>query len=164
MALPQGGAAQFSRPRDPDVGRDHDTARAGAAVVTRVPPPRVEVGYGHHLRLVRPDDLHLDLRAVTASPERLAHLRGSSPSGRDESPAALAEADLASRVEATRCGRAYHYLLLDIDETAVLGHVDLEPAADGSHWAIGWWVVEECVATDVESALRAVVDRWASWS
>lgn len=130
-------------------------------------PVRVEVAFGHHLRPVRPDDADLDVVAVLGSRERLWRTYGDASGW---PPAGLTtetdRADLARRAAAAQSGAAFCYALLDTDETALLGHVLIgPPQLAGTDAEVSWWVVDECVGTEVARALDALVPRWiaAEW-
>lgn len=158
-----------SRQREPAVcdprGLPTPAARPRAALRlprSFAPPSRVTVPYGHHLRPVRESDVDLDLVAVMGSQARLWRIYGwtrgwpSAAMTRDQHRADLArrEQDMARQVSFT-------YALLDTDETALLGRLAIDPPtcwdADAD---VSWWVVDECVGTDLAIALDALVPRW----
>ena len=57
--------------------------------------------------------------------------------------------------------QSFNYALFDADETALLGCVYIDPPEKpGADAEISWWVVDECVGTDLERALDEFVPRW----
>lgn len=127
-----------------------------------VHPPRVEVPFGHHLRPIGPADVDLDLVAVTGSGERLRRLHGATHGW---PPADLTRegcrADLTRRAAAMRAHESFTYALLDTDETALLGHVHIgPPTRDATDAEVWWWVADECVGTELEDAVDALVPQW----
>ena len=132
----------------------------------QVPPERVAVPYGHHLRRVRVSDVALHRTAVEGSLQVLRDLHGSlhgwpPPTWRGED----SRRELVHQVREMQRRHAWTYALLDADETALLGGVRVEPAPDGRPTA-WWWVVAECLGTDVTAAVDALVPRWLeeAWS
>jgi hypothetical protein len=127
-------------------------------------PTHVEVGLGHHLRPIRTEDVELDMVAVTGSRERLWSIYGDAWGW---PPAAMTaeqdREDLAHHVADMEAGRSFNYALLDTDETALLGCVYIDPPEKpGADAEISWWVVDECVGTELEAALDALVPRWVA--
>ena len=56
---------------------------------------------------------------------------------------------------------SFNYALFDTDETALLGCVYIDPPEKpGADAEISWWVVDECVGTELEAALDELVPRW----
>ncbi len=112
------------------------------------PPRDVTVPYGHRLRPVRLSDGPRLCVAVAG-----LHL-------------ADAERQLREQLGEMERRTAYTFALLDADETAVLGEVRLAPSATpGSDAEVTWWVVPECVGTDLARAVDALVPAWvaAAW-
>lgn len=105
-----------------------------------VPPADVPVPFGHRLRPVRVADVARHRVAVPGS----------------------GEADLRRLEAEAGAGLAWTYVLLDTDETAILGGVRVEPGAGrpGSGWSAWWWLVSECVGTDLAAAFDDLVPRW----
>lgn len=127
-----------------------------------VHPARVEVPYGHHLRPIGPADVDLDLVAVMGSRERLWSIYGAAWGW---PPAHLTaeqdREDLQRHADEMDTHRSFNYALLDADETALLGCVYIDPPEkQGADAEISWWVVDECVGTDLEAALDELVPRW----
>jgi hypothetical protein len=113
-----------------------------------VPPADTAVPYGHRLRPVRLSD---GPRLCVATPGlRLAD----------------AEQLLRTRLAESERRAAYTFVLLDTDETALLGEVRIEPPTaleglpDGSDAVVTWWVVPECAGTDLA---RAFAEKLRSW-
>ena len=129
-------------------------------------PARVPVPYGHHLRPVRLADGPLHRAAVEGSLRVLRDLHGTT---RGWPPvtwsAEHSRRELLRQVGEMERGTAWTYALLDADETALLGCVRVEPAPDGAPTA-WWWIVEECLGTDLAAAVDALVPHWLerNWS
>jgi hypothetical protein len=132
-----------------------------------VHPTTVEVGLGHHLRPIRAEDVDLDMVAVMGSRDRLWSLYGDAWGW---PPATMTHEqdreDLARHAAEMVTHESFNYALLDTDETALLGCVYIDPPqkdwahSGGADAEISWWVVDECVGTDLETALDAMVPRW----
>lgn len=129
-------------------------------------PTHVEVGLGHHLRPIRAEDVDLDMVAVMGSRERLWSLYGAAwgwpPAGMTREQD---REDLARHAAEMLTYESFNYALLDSDETALLGCVYIDPPqkrwpGGGVDAEISWWVVDECVGTDLEAALDDLVPRW----
>ena len=132
-----------------------------------VHPTHVEVGLGHHLRPIRAEDVDLDMVAVMGSRERLWGIYGDAWGW---PPASMTHEqdreDLARHAAEMVTHESFNYALLDTDETALLGCVYIDPPEKpGADAEISWWVVDECVGTELEAALDALVPRWiaADW-
>jgi hypothetical protein len=130
-------------------------------------PTHVDVPFGHRLRPIRTDDVDLDMVAVMGSRDRLWSIYGKAWGW---PPAIMTHEqdheDLAHHVAQMVSHESFNYALLDADETALLGRVYIDPAEKvGADAEISWWVVDECVGTDLEAALDALVPQWiaASW-
>lgn len=80
---------------------------------------------------------------------------------RDPAPPGPVGDGLAARVRAMADARSATYLLLDADETAVLGRVDLDRRGAGPP-SVRWWVTEECEGTALAAALAELVPTWAA--
>ena len=69
--------------------------------------------------------------------------------------------DLARHADEMETHESFNYALFDADETALLGCVYIDPPEKpGADAEISWWVVDECVGTDLERALDEFVPRW----
>ena len=69
--------------------------------------------------------------------------------------------DLARHADEMETHESFNYALFDADETALLGCVYIDPPEKpGADAEISWWVVDECVGTDLEAALDEFVPRW----
>ena len=69
--------------------------------------------------------------------------------------------DLARHAAEMVTHESFNYALFDADETALLGCVYIDPPEKpGADAEISWWVVDECVGTDLEAALDELVPRW----
>jgi len=129
-------------------------------------PARVPVPYGHHLRPLRLTDEIRYRTAVEGSHRVLRDLHGPARGW----PPAVWGADPSRRELFRYVGEmerrtAWTYALLDADETALLGCVRVERGPDGRPTA-WWWIVEECLGTDLAAAVDALVPRWVqeAWS
>ena len=130
-------------------------------------PTRVEVAFGHHLRPIRADDTDLDMVAVMGSRERLWSIYGEAWGWPQADMTHEADrADLDRHATEMEAHESFNYALLDTDETALLGCVYIDPPEKpGADAEISWWVVDECVGTELEAALDELVPRWiaAEW-
>lgn len=132
-----------------------------------VHPTRVPVAFGHHLRPIRGSDVDLDMVAVMGSQPRLWQTYGRAWGW---PPASMTReqdrVDLARHEDEMERHLSFNYAMFDADETALLGCVYIDPPEKtGADAEISWWVVDECVGTELEAALDALVPRWiaADW-
>ena len=73
--------------------------------------------------------------------------------------------DLARHEDEIARHASFNYALFDTDETALLGCVYIDPPEkEGADAEISWWVVDECVGTDLEEALDELIPRWIAES
>jgi len=134
--------------------------------VSDQPPALVAVPYGHHLRPVRLADETRYGTAVEGSLRVLRDLHGPTRGWPPATwPAGHGRRELECRVAEMERRTAWTYALLDADETALLGCVRVEPGPDGCP-AAWWWIVGECLGTDLAAAVDALVPRWLrdAWS
>ncbi len=130
-------------------------------------PTRVAVGEHHHLRLVRGDDVDLDMVAVMGSRERLWSIYGRAwgwPSA--DITREADRVDLDRHFAESEAHESFNYALFDAAETALLGCVYIDPPERvGADAEISWWVVDPLVGTELEQALDALVPAWiaAEW-
>jgi hypothetical protein len=129
-----------------------------------VHPQRVELPYGHHLRPIRASDVDLDMVVVMGSQQRLWSIYGKAWGW---PPVTMTREqdlqDLARHAAEMEAHESFNYALFDADETALLGCVYIDPPEKpGADAEISWWVVDECVGTDVETALDEFVPRWVA--
>lgn len=127
-----------------------------------VHPTRVDVAFGHHLRPIRADDVDLDMVAVMGSRQRLWDIYGEAWGW---PPATMTHEqdreDLARHAAEMETHESFNYALFDAEETALLGCVYIDPPEkEGADAEISWWVVDECVDTDLERSLDDLVPRW----
>ncbi|MGH3484279.1 MAG: GNAT family N-acetyltransferase [Nocardioidaceae bacterium] len=132
-----------------------------------VHPTRVPVAFGHHLRPIRESDVDLDMVAVMGSQPRLWQTYGRAWGW---PPASMTReqdrVDLARHEDEMERHLSFNYAMFDADETALLGCVYIDPPEKtGADAEISWWVVDECVGTELEAALDALVPHWiaADW-
>ena len=125
-------------------------------------PLRVALPTGHHLRPIRASDVALDLVAVLGSLPRLWSIFGPAWGW---PPATLSHeqdrADLARHEAEMDRHESFNYAILDEAESRLCGCVYIDPPEKaGADAEICWWVIDELVGSDVESALEAFVPRW----
>jgi hypothetical protein len=130
-----------------------------------VPPGRVELATGHHLRPIREADTAIDYPAVMGSRERLWDRYGAAwgwpPADMsfedDRRDLARHEAEIAAR-------ETFNYAVLDAEETALLGCVYVDPPDEGSppgtDAVVSWWVVDQEVGGPLDRALAGFVPVW----
>lgn len=130
-----------------------------------VPPGRVALATGHHLRPIRAADVAIDYPAVMGSRERLWEKYGSAwgwpPADMsyedDRRDLARHEAEIAAR-------EAFNYAVFDAGETALLGCVYVDPPDEtsppGTDAVASWWVVDAAVGSELEHTLDAFVPMW----
>jgi hypothetical protein len=146
-------------------GHSRETSRVGWLPGSFVPPGRVELSTGHHLRPIREDDVAIDYPAVMGSRERLWERYGEAWGW---PPADMSfeddRRDLARHEAEIAALETFNYAVLDADETVLLGCVYVDPPEDGSppgtEAVVSWWVVDDAVGTDLERTLDAFVPLW----
>jgi hypothetical protein len=132
---------------------------------TFVPPGRVELATGHHLRPIRDADTAIDYPAVMGSRERLWDRYGAAwgwpPADMsfedDRRDLARHEAEIAAR-------ETFNYAVLDAQETALLGCVYVDPPDEGTppgtDAVVSWWVVDQEVGGPLDRTLAEFVPVW----
>jgi len=133
--------------------------------VAFVPPGRVELSTGHHLRPIREADVGIDYPAVMGSRERLWALYGEAWGW---PPADMSfeddRRDLARHEREIAALESFNYAVLDAAETALLGCVYVDPPDDrspaGTDAVTSWWVVDAAVGSELERTLDALVPVW----
>ncbi|MEU6262933.1 N-acetyltransferase [Saccharopolyspora shandongensis] len=124
-------------------------------------------GTALHLRPIREADCALDYPAVMGSRERLWEIFGPAWSWPSETMTYEANrADLLRHEKEIAAHQSFNYALLDEAETVLLGCVYIDPPERaGSDGEVAWWVVDDLVGGDVESAFDALVPQWiaADW-
>lgn len=103
-----------------------------------VAPAEVAVPYGHRLRGAARADRD---RLVVADPALDAR---------------RAERLLTGWLAEAAARSAFSYVLVDTDETAILGGLRVDP--DGA----SWWIVGECRGTDLAAAFEGLVTGWVA--
>ena len=130
-----------------------------------IPPQRVELSTGHHLRPIRAADVDIDYPAVMGSRERLWEIYGEAWGW---PPATMTyeqdREDLAHHEAEIAALQTFNYAVLDPGETALYGCVYIDPPGAGSPAGVdavaSWWVVDEAVGTSLEAALAGLVPWW----
>lgn len=126
-------------------------------------PERVELPTGHHLCPIRADDAEIDFPAVMGSRERLWAKYGEAWGW---PPASMTleqdREDLAHHEREIAAHESFNYAVLDEPEERLLGcvYLDPPPADDDADVLASWWVVDECVGTELERALDELVPGW----
>ncbi len=125
-------------------------------------PTRVELPTGHHLRPIRADDVDLDMPAVMGSRERLWSIYGEAWGWPPATMTAEQDReDLQHHADEMVTHESFNYALFDADETELIGCVYIDPTdKPGGDADISWWVRDEYVGSEVESALDELVPRW----
>ena len=125
-------------------------------------PTVVPLPTGHHLRPIRADDVDLDMPAVMGSQKRLWSIYGEAWGWPPATMTAEQDReDLARHEEEIARHESFNYALLDADETELIGCVYIDPPEKaGADAEISWWVRDEYLGSDVESALDELVPRW----
>jgi len=130
-----------------------------------VPPGRVALATGHHLRPIRAADVAIDYPAVMGSRERLWEKYGGAwgwpPADMsyedDRRDLARHEAEIAAR-------ETFNYAVFAAGETALLGCVYVDPPDEtsppGTDAVASWWVVDAAVGSGLEHTLDAFVPMW----
>ena len=132
-----------------------------------MPPSRVDLSTGHHLRPIREADVDIDYPAVMGSRQRLWDKY------RDAwgwPPATMSyeddRRDLARHEAETRDLKAFNYAILDQAETMLFGCVYIDPpeagTPEGADAVVSWWVIDDAVGTPLEQALDNLIPGWLS--
>ena len=127
-----------------------------------VHPARLELSTGYHLRPIRADDVDLDYPAVMSSRMRLWEIFGPAW-GWPPADLSYAEdhADLARHEREIEAHQSFNYVILDPDETRVLGCVYVDPPERaGADAEISWWVVDEMVGSALDIELGDTIPGW----
>jgi hypothetical protein len=127
-----------------------------------VPPARVDVPGGFHLRPIRAADADLNYPAVMGSQSRLWSMFGEAWAWPRESMTFEQDRTDLERHEAEMAaGRSFAYALLDDAETALLGCAYIDPPEkQGADAEIAWWVVDDRAGTSLERSLDQRVPAW----
>ena len=132
---------------------------------TFVPPDRVELSTGHHLRPIREADVEIDYPAVMGSRARLWERYGTAWGWPPADMSYEADRrDLARHEAEIAALETFNYAVLDAGETTLLGCVYVDPPDEsspaGTDATSSWWVVDDWVGTDLERALADFVPLW----
>jgi hypothetical protein len=130
-----------------------------------VPPERVELPTGHHLRPIREADVDIDYPAVMKSRERLWARYGEAWGWPPETMTHEQDRiDLAHHEQEIAARESFNYAVLSDDESELLGCVYIDPpeldSPAGTDAISSWWVVDSHVGGDLEAALEEFVPRW----
>ena len=126
-------------------------------------PERVDFADGVHLRPIRATDAEIDYPAVMASRERLWGRYGAIWGW---PPATMTfeedRADLARHEREIAAHESFNYAILNADESELLGCVYIDPPGEHRRCdaVVSWWVVDDRVATPLESELERFIPRW----
>ena len=128
-------------------------------------PLRADLPTGHHLRPIRETDVDIDYPAVMGSRESLWAKYGESWGW---PPADMTfdqdQRDLARHEREIEAHETFNYAVLNGDETELLGCVYVEPPDEhsppGTDALTSWWVVDDCVGSDLEAALVEFLPAW----
>ncbi|WP_410657268.1 N-acetyltransferase [Amycolatopsis sp. lyj-112] len=120
-----------------------------------------------HLRPIREADTALDYPAVMGSRERLWKIFGPAWAWPQETMTYEEDRiDLLRHEKEIAAHQSFNYVLMDEEETAILGCVYIDPPErTGADGEVSWWVVDDLVGGEVERTLDALVPRWiaADW-
>ena len=130
-----------------------------------VPPERLDLPTGHHLRPIRAADVDIDYPAVMGSRQRLWDRYGEAWGW---PPATMTveqdRDDLARHEREIAAHETFNYAVLDADETELVGCVYIDPPDDrsppGTDAVSSWWVVDDHAGGDLETSLDEVIPRW----
>jgi hypothetical protein len=128
-------------------------------------PAHVPLHSGAHLRPIRADDVDLDYPAVMGSRERLWAKYGAAWGW---PPATMTfeedRQDLAHHEREIATHESFNYAILDEGESQLLGCVYLDPPRDGDDCdaLVSWWVIDDCVDTDLADELDRFVRHWVT--
>ena len=128
-------------------------------------PERVPLPTGHHLRPGRAADVDVDYPAVMGSRERLWAKYGAAwgwpPAHMTHE---MDREDLAHHEAEIAAHETFLYMLLDEDESELLGCVYIDPPDErspaGTDAVASWWIVDRAAGTELERTLDDFVPRW----
>lgn len=122
-------------------------------------PTRIDIGRNHYFRPVALQDLDRDIAAVGGSWKRLRAIYGRFwgwPSS--ELSLERCRAELAQHVDEMRDAESYKYVIVDREETRVLGSIYIDQPDDAHHDAVvSWWVIDELVSTEFEASVDELI-------
>ncbi len=127
-------------------------------------PRVVPLPTGHHLRPIRASDVDLDMPAVMGSQERLWSIYGQAWGWPPATMTAEEDReDLARHEQEIQAHESFNYALFDAEETELIGCVYIDPPEKaGADAEISWWVRDEYVGSEVETALDDLVPGWVA--
>ncbi len=127
-------------------------------------PRVVPLATGHHLRPIRASDVDLDMPAVMGSQERLWSIYGLAWGWPPATLTAVQDReDLSRHEQEIEAHESFNYALFDAEETELIGCVYIDPPEkEGADAEISWWVRDEYVGSQVETALDDLVPGWVA--
>jgi hypothetical protein len=128
-----------------------------------MPPRRVKLRVGAHLRPIRGDAAEIDYPAVMGSRGRLWQMYGDIWGWPASTMTFEADRlDLERHAREMEAHESFNYAILTDDETALLGCVYIDPPGSGQgHDALAsWWVIDDYVGSPLEEELNEFVPRW----
>lgn len=130
-----------------------------------VPPERVELSTGHHLRPIRESDVEIDYPAVMGSRERLWEKYGEAWGWPPETMTYEQDReDLARHEREIAALETFNFAVLNEDESKLLGCVYVDPPDNdspaGTDAVVSWWVVDDEAGGELERALEELVPAW----
>jgi hypothetical protein len=128
-----------------------------------LPPTRVQLLAGVHLRPIRGADVDIDYPAVMGSRERLWAKYGEAwgwppPTMTQQQD----RVDLEHHEREILAHESFNYAVLNDEESRLLGCVYLDPPGPGDDGDVraSWWVIDELTDGPIERALDAFVPNW----
>jgi hypothetical protein len=128
-------------------------------------PELVQLVCGAHLRPIRGSDVDIDYPAVMGSRERLWEKYGEAWGW---PPADMTfeqdRDDLERHAREIAAHESFNYAVLDATESELLGCLYIDPPADGDDYdaSVSWWVVDQCVGSQLEAELNEFAPRWVT--
>jgi hypothetical protein len=129
------------------------------------PPRLVELPTGHHMRPIRGDDVQIDYPAVMGSRSRLWAKYGDAwgwpPAGMSYQQDLE---DLERHEHEMETRESFNYAVLDREESRLVGCVYLDPPGErgDADVRVSWWVVDDCVGSELERHLACFVVDWVA--
>lgn len=130
-------------------------------------PQLVPLPSGHHLRPITAADVALDYPAVMGSRSRLWDKYGGAWGWPSTTMTVEQDReDLARHAREADAHQSFNYAVLNADESRLLGCVYVDPPGEqdprGVDAVTSWWVVDDHVGSDLDTALSVFVPNWLS--